>query len=151
MQRETELFQMKPLASVAPDLFRQYAADGQWTQQVAAVLWTVIVGEHLARRTRPVEISRSRLVVLVPSSSWKRQLRALRGEIVSRLNQVLGTEIARVAFRIDSTVEQAPPTPPSAPPQRTSTPVDLPLQGMADKELRARIQAAAAACLDRRK
>ncbi len=142
---------MKPLASLLPDLFRQYAADGQWPEQVAAALWNEIVGEHLARRTRPVEVSRSRLVVAVPSSSWKRQLRALRGEIVKRLNQALGTDITRVAFRIDSTVEQAPSTPPPAPPKRTSTPVDLPLQGIADKELRARIQAAAAACLDRPK
>ena len=143
---------MKPLKTLLPDLFRQFAADGQWTEQVAAALWKEIVGEHLARRTRPVEISRSRLVVLVPSSSWKRQLRALRGEIVSRLNQALGTDISRVAFRIDSTVEQEPRTPPSAPPEKRSTPVALPpLQGIADEELRSRIQAAAAACLDRRK
>ena len=142
---------MKPLASLLPDLFRRYAADGHWPEQAAAALWNEIVGEHLARRTRPVEISRSRLVVLVPSSSWKRQLRALRGEIASRLNQALGTDISRVAFRIDATVEQAPPTPPPPPPKRTSTPVNLPLQGIADRELRARIQAAAAACLDRPK
>ena len=142
---------MKPLASLLPDLFRQFGTDGPWPEQVAAALWKDIVGEHLARRTRPVEISRSRLVVLVPSSSWKRQLSALRGEMVSRLNQALGTGITRVVFRIDSRVEQEPPTPPSAPPKKTSTPVDLPLQGIADKELRARIQAAAAACLDRRK
>ena len=142
---------MKPLASLLPDLFRQYGTDGPWLEQVAAALWKEIVGDHLARRTRPVEISRSRLVVLVPSSSWKRQLRALRGEIVSRLNQALGTDITRVAFRIDSNVEQAPPTPPSAPPEKTSTPVALPLQGIADEEIRTRIQAAASACLDRRK
>ncbi len=142
---------MKPLTSLLPDLFRRYAADGHWPEQAAAALWNEIVGEHLARRTRPVEISRSRLVVLVPSSSWKRQLRALRGEIASRLNQALGTDISRVAFRIDATVEQAPPTPPPPPPKRTSTPVNLPLQGIADRELRARIQAAAAACLDRPK
>lgn len=142
---------MKPLASLLPDLFRRYAADGPWPEQVATALWSEIVGKHLARRTRPVEISRSRLVVLVPSSGWKRQLRALRGEIVSRLNRALGTNITRISFRIDSTVEQAPSTPPPAPPRRTSTPVDLPLQGIADEELRARIQAAAAACLDRPK
>ena len=142
---------MKSLKTLLPDLFRQYAADGQWREQAAAALWNEIVGEHLARRTRPVSISRSSLVVLVPSSGWKRQLRALRGQIVSRLNQVLGTDIARVVFRIDSTVERAPRTPPPAPSKRTSAPVDLPLQGIADKELRARIQAAAAACLDRGK
>ena len=142
---------MKSLKTLLPDLFRQFAADGQWTEQVAAALWKEIVGEHLARRTRPVEISRSRLVVLVPSSGWKRQLRALRGEIVSRLNQALGTEITRVAFRIDSTVEQAPPTPPSAPPEKTSTSVALPLHGIADEEIRTRIRAAASACLDRPK
>ncbi len=142
---------MKPLASLLPDLFRQYAADGPWPEQVAAGLWKEIVGEHLARRTRPVKITRSKLVVLVPSSAWKRQLSSLRGEIVSRLNQVLGAGITRVEFRIDSTVEQAPRQTPPAPPKRTSTPVDLPLQGIADEELRARIQAAATACLDRGK
>ena len=142
---------MKPLTTLFPDLFRQYAADGPWPEQVAAALWKEIVGEHLARRTRPVKITRSKLVVLVPSSAWKRQLSSLRGEIVSRLNQVLGAGITRVEFRIDSTVEQAPRQTPPAPPKRTSTPVDLPLQGIADEELRARIQAAATACLDRGK
>lgn len=142
---------MKPLSTLFPDLFRQYGAGGPWPEQVAAALWKEIVGEQLARRTRPVEVSRSRLVVVVPSTSWKRQLHALRGEIVKRLNQALGTDITRMAFRIDSTVEQAPRTPPPAPPRRISTPVDLPLHGIVDKELRARIQAAAAACLDRRK
>ena len=142
---------MKPLATLFPDLFRQYGAGGPWPEQVAAALWKEIVGEQLARRTRPVKISRSRLVVLVPSSTWKRQLGALRREIVSRLNRVLGSDIARVEFRIDSTVEQARDEPPPAPPRRNSTPVDLPLQGIADEELRARIQAAATACLDRRK
>lgn len=142
---------MKPLTTLFPVLLRQFGTGGPWPEQVAAALWKEIVGEHLARRTRPVKISRSKLVVLVPSRAWKRQLGALRGEIVSRLNQVLGTGIARVEFRIDSTVEQAPRKPPPAPPKRTLTPVDLPLQGIADEELRARIQAAAAACLDRRK
>ena len=144
---------MKPLAGLLPDLFRQYAAQGPGPEQVAAALWNEIVGEHLARRTRPVKISRSTLVVLVPSRTWKRQLSSLRSEMVRRLNQVLGIEVKRVEFRIDSTVEQAPPEPAPAPPRpkRPSTPVDLPLQGIADEELRARIQAAAAACLDRRK
>ena len=142
---------MKPIASLLPDLFRQYGTDGPWLEQVAAALWKEIVGDHLARRTRPVEISRSRLVVLVPSSAWKRQLRALRGEIVRRLNQALGTDLTRVVFRIDSSVEEAPRIPPSAAPGKTSTPVALSLQGIADEELKSRIQAAASACLDRRK
>ena len=142
---------MKSLATLLPDLFRRYGASGPWPEQVAAALWSQIVGEPLARRTRPVKISQSRLVVLVPSPAWKRQLSALRREIVSRLNQVLGTGISRVEFRIDPTVDQAPHQPPPAPPQRSPAPVELPLEGIEDEELRARIQAAATACLDRRK
>ena len=83
------------------------------------------------------------------SSTWKQQLSVLRGEIVRRLNQLLGIDIVRVEFRIDSRVEQAPRELSQVPPKRISTPVELPLQGIADEELRDRIQAAAAACLDR--
>lgn len=140
---------MKRLTTLFSDLYRQYGADDPLPEQVVAAVWTEIVGGPLARRTRPVKISRSKLVVLVPSSTWKQQLSALRGEIVRRLNQLLGIDIVRVEFRIDSTVEQAPRELTPAPPKKISTPVELPLQGIADEELRDRIQAAATACLNR--
>lgn len=140
---------MKRLTTLFSHLYRQYGADGPLPEQVVAAVWTEIVGGPLARRTRPVKISRSKLVVLVASSTWKQQLSVLRGEIVRRLNQLLGIDIVRVEFRIDSRVEQAPRELSQVPPKRISTPVELPLQGIADEELRDRIQAAAAACLDR--
>lgn len=141
---------MKPLARLLPSLLRQCEAGDQLTEQVAVALWKEIVGEPLARCTRPAKLRQSKLVVLVPSLTWKRQLRSFRGEIMSRLNRVLGVKISGVEFRIDSTLEQSPQEKFPAPPRRPSTPVNLPLQGLEDDELRACIQGAAATYLDRR-
>lgn len=142
---------MKPLATLLPSLLRQCEASDPFTEQAVWALWKDIVGEPLARRTRPAKLRQSKLVVSVPSPAWKRQLCELQGEIISRLNQVLGITISRVEFRIDLTLEQLPQEGVSASPGRSSTSVNLPLQGIEDEELRACIQAAAATCLDRRK
>ncbi len=141
---------MKLLATLLPRLLRQCEARDQLTEQMALALWKEIVGEPLARCTRPAQLRQSRLVVLVPSLTWKRQLRSFGREIVSRLNQVLGTKISRVEFRIDSTLEQSPQEKSAVLPRRSSTSVNLPLQGIEDDELRACIQGAAATYLDRR-
>ncbi len=141
---------MKSLATLLPGLLHQCEARDRLTEQVALALWESIVGEPLARCTRPAKLRQSKLVVLVPSPTWKRQLGSFRGEIMSRLNQVLGTKISRVEFRIDSTLQPLPQENAAAPSRRTPTPVNLPLQEIEDHELRARVQAAAATCLDRR-
>ena len=46
---------------------RQYEAHEPFTERAVSALWKEIVGEPLARRTRPAKLRQSKLVVSVPS------------------------------------------------------------------------------------
>jgi predicted nucleic acid-binding Zn ribbon protein len=61
----------------------QYAL---WTK------WDEIAGERLAARTRPTSLRDGQLTLVVASSAWLNELSFLRGELVRRINEVLGRE-----------------------------------------------------------
>ena len=46
---------MKMLAELLPVLLRQWPTSEELTEQVVLALWKKVVGEPLARRTRPPE------------------------------------------------------------------------------------------------
>jgi len=70
-------------------------------QELATAAWPEAVGKRLALRTRAVGVVRSRLVVEVEDAIWQRQLFTLRGQILKRLEQVLGQPlITEIEFRV---------------------------------------------------
>jgi predicted nucleic acid-binding Zn ribbon protein len=70
-------------------------------EQMAAAAWTAAVGKRLANRTRPAGMVRDRLVVEVEDSLWQRNLHALRGQILTRLEELLEDNAPReIEFRI---------------------------------------------------
>jgi len=69
-------------------------------EQMAAAAWSAAVGQRLARRTRTAGMVRERLVVLVEDELWRRNLHALRGQILSNLAGLLGEMAPReIKFR----------------------------------------------------
>jgi predicted nucleic acid-binding Zn ribbon protein len=70
-------------------------------EQLAAAAWSAAVGRRLARRTRPAGMVRDRLVVEVEDELWRRNLHALRGQVLSNLAELLGESAPReVEFRV---------------------------------------------------
>lgn len=53
-------------------------------------LWSEVVGEAIARHTRPLRLDKGALHVQVTDASWKRELSAREAELVSRLCHRLG-------------------------------------------------------------
>jgi predicted nucleic acid-binding Zn ribbon protein len=55
-------------------------------------LWQKAVGPGIARHAQPASIRGKRLTVMVDSSAWMQQLSLLKPEILSRVNDRLGTD-----------------------------------------------------------
>jgi len=90
-------------------------------EQLARAAWPAAVGRRIALRTGRVLLVRSSLVVEVEDDTWRRQLFALRGQILRKLEEVLGPGIVsdvefRLAFpRRQPQREQTPPGAAGAP------------------------------------
>jgi hypothetical protein len=64
-------------------------------------VWPVAVGRVIARHTCSLKKVRSTLVIEMEDATWHKQLRGLSGQIVNRLQGVMGnTEIDSVEFRV---------------------------------------------------
>lgn len=79
----------------------EMSRQGVTDEQLALAAWPVAIGKKLAQRTRAVSLVRTRLVIEVEDTVWQRQLFALRGQIIDRLQGVSGRPIvAELEFRV---------------------------------------------------
>lgn len=100
-------------------------ALGTWTPTGEAVdpivairaAWPEIVGEDVARNSRPFELSRNSLLVVTRSSAWSQQLSFLSERIVGMVRERCGEAIERVRFRVGRVSETG-----AAPAVRRRTP-----------------------------
>jgi predicted nucleic acid-binding Zn ribbon protein len=70
-------------------------------EQLAQAAWPQAVGKKIASHTAPVSLIRNRLVVEVEDAVWQRQLFTLRGQILARIEQVMGRfMVEELEFRI---------------------------------------------------
>jgi|SRR5579884_4093551 len=68
---------------------------------LARAAWPAAVGQRLADRTRPLRMVRSTLIVEVDDAVWQRQLHQMRGQILTRIRQVLGDGMVEdLEFRV---------------------------------------------------
>ena len=64
-------------------------------------IWEKAVGQAIATNTQPAAFKGDLLIVHATSSSWLQQLRFLKGDIISKVNQHLGqTKVKDIKFKI---------------------------------------------------
>lgn len=77
------------------------AKQGVSDEELARSAWPAAVGKKIALRTHAIGLVRTRLVVEVEDAVWQRQLWALRGQILQRVEQVLGRKVVEeIEFKI---------------------------------------------------
>jgi predicted nucleic acid-binding Zn ribbon protein len=68
--------------------FRQ---SSKWNEaldlRLLQALWPRLVGDSLAGATSVVGIRGSRILVKVPDRTWEKQLRSIRGRILTKVNE----------------------------------------------------------------
>jgi predicted nucleic acid-binding Zn ribbon protein len=87
----------------AAKLLRQWklASGHVSSDQVAIAAWSVAAGKKIAAHSRAVSLVRGRLVVEVSDEIWQKQLRTVRGFILSKLEKDLGEPLVTdIEFRV---------------------------------------------------
>jgi predicted nucleic acid-binding Zn ribbon protein len=66
-------------------------------------VWSMAVGESIARNAKPGEIRGQMLVVYVTNSAWLHQLRFMKSDMIVKLNERLGSRLViDMQFKIGS-------------------------------------------------
>ncbi|MBL8148822.1 MAG: DUF721 domain-containing protein [Blastocatellia bacterium] len=60
------------------------------SQTAAFISWKIVVGEAISRISRPLSLNRKTLIIGVVDETWKKQLEQMSGQIIFKLNAVIG-------------------------------------------------------------
>ncbi|HEV7747446.1 MAG TPA: DUF721 domain-containing protein [Pyrinomonadaceae bacterium] len=79
------------------------SGDSEEVAEAACVAaWKHAVGEGLSSHAVPVQMQGQALVVAVADKVWQKQLQHMRGQLLFRLNSVLGQPLVKsIEFRVD--------------------------------------------------
>ena len=84
------------------DLLKRVLGDRKFRQGVRQaeikLRWEEIVGPEIAARTRPVHLSRGRLLVECDHDVWRTELSFLKPEILKRICEVQGEGAVKEIF-----------------------------------------------------
>jgi hypothetical protein len=153
---------MDDLIRTLPKLLRAAGETEEVCEAAAFVAWRRVAGEALRGQAVPFRLYRKTLVVAVPDTTWQRQLEAMSGQLLFRLNSLLGQAVVTfIEFRVDAKTVQAERA--TLAPQETdreqqeqralqkaSGQLRQAADAIHDEQLRRRFLVAAGSCIDRR-
>lgn len=152
---------MDDLFRVLPKFLRAAGETEEVLEAAAMVAWKRVAGEGLRGQAVPFRLYRKTLIVAVADTTWQKQLEAVSGQLLFRLNSLLGQAVVTyIEFRVDSATVQAER-------QKLTHVVDHEAQerralesasgqvcaaaeSIVDEQLRRRFLLAAGSCIDRR-
>jgi hypothetical protein len=152
---------MDDLIRALPKLLRAAGEAEEVAEAAAMVAWRRAAGEALRGQAVPFRLYRKTLIVAVADTTWQKQLEAMSGQLLFRLNSILGQAVVTyIEFRIDPVTVRAeraaiaPQSNPAEQEQRAlksaTGEVLSAAQAIHDDDLRRRFLIAAGSCIDRR-
>lgn len=147
---------MDRLIKTLPAILKASGALEEVAEAACMAAWKHAVGEGLSSHAIPVQLQDHTLVLVVADDVWKKQLEHMRGQLLFRLNSVLGqTLVKSIELRVDpKRIELARATPASTDKNYDANygvPVELltAAAAIADVELRRAFLGAATSCVRR--
>ena len=124
-------------------------------QAAAIAAWKHAAGDGLKDHAVPVRLDNRTLIVAVADRIWQKQLHAMRGQMMFRVNSILGQPIvSTIEFVVDPTLAHARPEAPKPADELLDNDVPLELWSAAsaihDQELRRSFLKTATASLKRK-
>jgi hypothetical protein len=100
---------MERLIKTLPAILKASGAPEEVAEAACIAAWKHAVGEGLSSHAVPVQLQNSTLVVAVADNIWKKQLEHMRGQLLFRLNSVLGQPLVKsIELRVEpKTIELA--------------------------------------------
>lgn len=153
---------MDELFRTLPKLLRAAGETEEVLEAAALVAWRRVAGEGLRAQAVPFRLYRKTLIVSVADATWQKQLEAMSGQLLFRLNSLLGQAVVTyIEFRIDpKTIRaereavQAETTNRVEQERRAlktiSDDIAVAADAIHDEDLRRRFLLAAGSCIDRR-
>ena len=93
---------MERLIKTLPTILKASGAPEEVAEAACLAAWKHAVGEGLSSHAVPVQLLNSTLVVAVADNIWKKQLEQMRGQLLFRLNSVLGQALVKsIEMRVD--------------------------------------------------
>lgn len=93
---------MQDLFRALPKLLREFKDTEEVREAVVFAAWRKIAGEALREHAVAIRLFNKHLIVAVADKMWKRHLESLSGQMIFKLNSVLGQAVVTfIEFRID--------------------------------------------------
>lgn len=93
---------MDDLIRTLPKLLRAAGETEEVLEAAAMIAWKRVAGEGLRGQAVPFRLYRKTLVVAVSDATWQKQLEAMSGQLLFRINSLLGQAVVTfIEFRID--------------------------------------------------
>ena len=99
---------MDDLFKSIPKVLRAAGLAPEVAEAAAMAAWRRAAGEGLRWNAVPFRLYQKTLVVAVPDAGWQKQLEAMSGQLLFRINSMLGQAVVTfIEFRVDpKTVEK---------------------------------------------
>ena len=146
---------MNQLIKSLPGVLRASGNAEEVAQAAAIAAWKHAAGNGLKDHAVPVKLEQRTLTVAVADVIWQKQLHAMRGQMMFRVNSILGQPIvSSIEFVIDPKLARAKPESrkPLEQPLDNEVPLELwsAANAIHDKELRRNFLKTAMASLKRK-
>lgn len=83
-------------------LLREFEDNQTVREAIVFAAWKKIAGDALRQHTAPLELKQKRLFVAVRSDTWRKHLESLAGQMIFKLNSLLGAAmVTMIEFRVD--------------------------------------------------
>ena len=93
---------MEQLIKTLPAILFASGDSEEVAQAAAFAAWKYAVGKGLRNHAVPVLLSEKRLIVAVADIIWQKQLESMRGQLLFRVNSILGQPlVSHIELRID--------------------------------------------------
>ncbi len=152
---------MDDLIRTLPKLLRAAGQGEEVVEAAAMAVWRRVAGEQLRGQAVPFRLYQKTLIVAVADTTWQKQLEAISGQLLFRLNSLLGQAmVTYIEFRVDQkTVQEARAALPHEPDREkqekqalatASGQLSAAAEAIHDDDLRHRFLVAAGSCINRR-
>jgi predicted nucleic acid-binding Zn ribbon protein len=93
---------MDNLIKTLPAILAAAAESEEVAEAAAIAAWKHVVGAALVNHAVSVQLQNKVLIVVVEDNIWRRQLEQMRGQLLFRLNSILGQPLVKsIELRID--------------------------------------------------
>jgi hypothetical protein len=94
---------MDKLIKTPPAILKASGSSQEVVEAACIAGWKHAVGEGLSSHAVPIQLQNQILIVLVADNIWQRQLEHMRGQLLFRLNSVLGQPLVKaIELRVDA-------------------------------------------------